>query len=251
MKKRALLIAFGQFCLATFSANAFADIVTLKDGSQIVGLVLSGGAREVQVKVGDNPQTISVDRLRSIQFEAPGVAEITTTQPQALPAGTRISIRTIDEISSKTADEHKDYEASVDEPVVVGGVTLIPAKAVALLRVNVTKPHPLSIPPKSATLSVRLVAFNIGGRRVEVLTNAVQQKGDSHTGAETAGGAGGGALIGLLAGGGWGTLWGAVIGGGGGYLYSKITGHVTIRPETRFIYTLPEPLKLGDQGGTR
>jgi hypothetical protein len=249
--KRALLIAVGQFCLATSSAYALADIVTLKDGSQIVGLVVSGGTREIQVKVGEGLQTVSVDQIQSIQFDTPGVAEITPAQTQTLPAGTSISIRTIDAINSKTADEDKDYAASVDDPVVVAGVTVIPAKTPAFLRVKVTKPHMLSFPPKSASLALHLVAFNINGRRVEVITNADQQKADSHSARDAAVGAGSGALIGLLAGGGWAALAGAVIGGGGGYVFDKITGHVRIPSEYKVTYKLPQPLVLSAQGGAQ
>jgi hypothetical protein len=102
-----------------------ADIVTLKDGTQISGSVESGGTREIRVKVGETSQTVSVDRIQSIHFDAP---ESTSTppQPQTLPIGTKISIRTIDEIDSNKADESKEYAASVDEAVVVNGITAVP-----------------------------------------------------------------------------------------------------------------------------
>src|ERR1700689_1524675 len=116
------------FAFAASGANVLADVVTLKDGSQISGLVESGGAREIQVKVGETSQPVSVDRIQSIQFDAPGVPS-TPTEPQTLPVGTRISIRTIDKIDSDTADEYKEYAASVDDAVVVNGVSAVPAKA--------------------------------------------------------------------------------------------------------------------------
>jgi hypothetical protein len=231
---RPLLVVL-WFC--PLEQSLYADAVTLKDGSQVSGRIESGGTREIRIETGTTTEMIAVDRIQSIQFEVG-----TPLQPRTLPAGAKISIRTTDPIDSKTADEHKEYLASLDAPVVVNGVTVIPAKATAYLRVQVTKPRLMSL--KTASLSLRLVAFSIGSQRVAVNTDQIQSKAASHAARDVAAGAGGGALIGVLTGGGWGLLWGTVIGGGGGYVYEKITGHVKIPSETRFTYTLPEPLVI-------
>jgi hypothetical protein len=246
--KRVLLIVFGQFCLMVPGANALTDVVTLKDGTQISGIVESGGTREIRVKVGENSQIVPVDRIQSIQFDVPEAAS-TPMQPQTLPTGSKISIRTIDEIDSGKADESKEYAASVDDAVVVNGVTAVPAKATALLRVEVTKADLLTIHPTSATISIRLAALKINGQRIEVRTNEVQSKGASHLKRDAAIGAGAGAGIGAVFGG----AIGAAIGGGagavGGLVFDKLTGRVAIPSETRFTYTLPEPLVINYQGG--
>jgi uncharacterized membrane protein len=248
--KRTLLIVFGQFCLLVSGTNALADVVTLKDGSQISGLVESGGTREIQVKVGETFQPVSVDRIQSIQFDVPGIPS-TPTEPQTLPVGTKISIRTIDAIDSKTADNYKEYAASVDDAVIVNGVTVVPAKATAVLRVEVTKAH--WVPPHltSASLSIRLVALNVGGQRVEVSTNQVESKGASHSKRDVLVGAATGALIGVVKGGLLGLIVGGGIGGLGGAIFDKATGHVMIPSETRFTYTLPEPVVINYQGAAR
>lgn len=231
-------------------ANALADVVTLKDGSRISGLVESGGAREIQVKVGETPQSVSVDQIQSIQFDPPA-GPSTPTKPQTLPSGTMIAIRTIDAIDSKTADEHKEYAASVDDAVIVDGVTAVPAKATAFLRVTVTKARLLSIHPTSAVLSIRLVALQINGTRIEVNADQVNSKGASHSLRDVAIGAASGAAAGAVFGGPVGAMVGAGAGGLGGIVFDKATGHVAIPSETRFTYTLPEPLVIDYAGGAR
>jgi uncharacterized membrane protein len=244
---------FATACAVAFAAsggNALADIVTLRDGSQISGLVESGGAREIQIKVGETSQPLSIDRIQSIQFDPPAEPS-TPTQSQALPAGTTIPIRTIDAIDSKTADEHKEYAASVDDAVVVNGVTAVPAKATAFLHVTVTKARLLSIHPTSAVLSIRLIALQINGRRIEVSANQVNSRGASHSLRDTAIGAASGAATGAVFGGPIGALVGAGLGGVGGAVFDKATGHVAIPAETRFTYRLPEPLTIDYAGVAR
>jgi uncharacterized membrane protein len=238
------------FAFAASGANALADVVTLKDGSQISGLVESGGAREIQVKVGETSQPFSIDRIQSIQFDPPAEPSA-ATQPQTLPAGTMIAIRTIDAIDSKTADEHKEYAASVDDAVVVNGVTAVPAKATAFLRVTVTKARLLSIHPTSAVLSIRLIALQINGKRIEVTADQVNSKGASHSLRDVTIGAASGAAAGAVFGGPVGAVVGAGVGGLGGVVFDKATGHVSIPSETRFTYALPEPLIIDYAGDAR
>ena len=53
--------------LLCFSATLFGDVVTLKDGRQISGVVQSG-TTDIRIKVGDDFQTIAVDQIQSIEF---------------------------------------------------------------------------------------------------------------------------------------------------------------------------------------
>lgn len=48
----------------------FGDVVTLKDGRQISGLVESGDIRKLHVKVADHSETIDIDQVQVIQFGA-------------------------------------------------------------------------------------------------------------------------------------------------------------------------------------
>src|SRR5271170_7544783 len=78
-----------------------------------------------------------------------------------LPVGTEIAISTVDRINSKKADSHKEYAASLDDPVIVDGVTVIPAHASAYLRVSDIQDAGFS---RRASLATSLVAVMINGQ---------------------------------------------------------------------------------------
>jgi len=65
--RRILPLIFWQFGLLA-GGPAFADVVTLKDGRQISGLVESGNIQELHIKVGDQSQTIDIHQVQAIQF---------------------------------------------------------------------------------------------------------------------------------------------------------------------------------------
>jgi hypothetical protein len=165
-----------------------------------------------------------------------------------LPVGTEIAIRTIDRIDSKTADLNREYAASLDDPVVVNGVTVAPANASAFLRVTDKQSSGFT---RRASLSLSLVAVNINGQKVKVETGKVDSKSGSQakrTATGAAVGAGTGAAIGAIAGGGLGAGIGAAAGGAAGTLGGVLMGKtVEIAPETRFTYTLTQPVVVNNQ----
>jgi len=65
--RRIILLVFWQFGLLA-GGRLFADVVTLKDGRQISGVVESGNTQELHVKVGDQSQTIDIHQVQAIQF---------------------------------------------------------------------------------------------------------------------------------------------------------------------------------------
>jgi hypothetical protein len=162
-------------------------------------------------------------------------------QSITLPVGTEIAISTVDRINSKKADSHKEYAASLDDPVIVDGVTVIPAKASAFLRVSDIQDAGFS---RRASLATSLVAVMINGQRVAVNTDKVDSKSGSQvkrTATGAAVGAGTGAAIGGAVGGGAGAGIGAGVGAAGGAVAGKIFGKaVEIAPETRFTYRLTQ-----------
>ena len=169
-----------------------------------------------------------------------------------LPVGTEIAVRTIDRIDSKKADLNHEYAASLDDPVIVDGVEVVPANANAILRV--TEAHSPTLTHR-ASLSTSLVAVTINGQRVNVETGKVDSKAGSQakrTLTGTAAGAGAGAAIGAAAGGGSGAAIGAGAGAAAGTVAGKLTGKgVQIAPETRFTYKLTQPAAINSQGGSR
>ncbi len=162
-----------------------------------------------------------------------------TAFTQMLPAGTEISIRTIDPINSKTADESKEYAASVDSAVVVQGVTVLPAKTRAFFRAtDVVQP---SIKNK-ASLSLSLVAVEVSGQRVPVETSKLVSAGGSpvkSTSKAVLIGGTAGAVFGLVVGGGKGAVLFGIVGGATGGLVSKFWHSAIVIPsESRFTYKL-------------
>jgi uncharacterized protein YcfJ len=171
-------------------------------------------------------------------------------EPQSitLPIGAEIAIRTIDRIDSKSADLKREYAATLDDPVLVDGVTIVPANSSAFLRVTDKQRSGFT---RRASLSISLVAVTVNGQRVEVNTDKVDSKSGSQakrTATGAAIGAGTGAVIGGLAGGGLGAGIGAAAGGAAGAVGGVLLGKtVEIAPETRFTYRLAQPVVINYQ----
>src|SRR5580692_6813309 len=167
----------------------------------------------------------------------------TPQQPQSitLPVCTEIAISTIDRIDSKTADKNKEYAASLDDPVIVDGVEVVPAKASAFLRVTDVKNPKF----KRASLTLSLVAVTVNGQRVEVNTDTVDSQSGTRakrTAVGAAAGAGAGAAIGAAVGGGAGAGIGAGVGALGGATAGILARKgVEVASETRFTYRLTQP----------
>src|ERR1035441_10030587 len=94
--RRILLLIFWQFGLLA-GGRLFADVVTLKDGRQISGLVESGNTQELHIKVADQSQTIDIHQVQAIQFGVslpappaapppPKVADLAPAAPEPAPA---------------------------------------------------------------------------------------------------------------------------------------------------------------------
>jgi hypothetical protein len=100
-----------------------------------------------------------------------------------------------------------------------------------------------------ASLSLALESVTIGGDAYDIKTSSVSryQKGKGkRTAAMIGGGAGGGALIGGLAGGGKGALIGAVLGGGAGTAGAAYTGEkeIVMPAESTLSFKLTAPLTV-------
>lgn len=162
-------------------------------------------------------------------------------QSVTLPAGTEISIRTIDLIESEKADVNKEYAASLTEAVLVNGLAVIPANADAFLRVSDIQTARFR---RRASLSISLIGVAASGHRTPLETaklasQAGLQRKRMLTGAAV--GAGTGAGIGAIAGGGVGAAVGAAAGGVSGAVVAKVTGKgVSVLPETRLTFRLTQ-----------
>ena len=169
----------------------------------------------------------------------PANGPASNSQSITLPAGTEISIRTIDRINSKKDSAKREYAATLDDPIEVDGMTVVPAQANAFLKVTERS---------KGSLSISLAGFMAGGERIAVNTDKV----DSHRGSTAkrtavgaAGGAGAGAAIGAIAGGGAGAGIGAAVGAAAGGIFGHMTAKpIEIAPETRFTFRLEEDINI-------
>ena len=167
--------------------------------------------------------------------------------PVTIPAGTVITVRTAQALSSKTSQEGETFTATVARPVDVDGAVAIPDGASATG--TVVAAHPLGRFKGGALLQVRLSSITINGQSVPVDTSAVART-EKSKGKRSAtligGGAGLGAIVGAIAGGGKGAAIGALAGAGAGTAGTAFTGNkeIEIPAEYALSFKLLKPVEV-------
>ncbi len=150
--------------LALAVSAAWADTLELKNGSLIKGKFVSGTETEINFQVGSTTQTYNVADIVSLKFEPEGAAsalsrrrkpagsslsttlrwrrpQVEQTKPAfvSIPAGTRISVRTIEAIDSSTSMVGDKFEASLEGPMSIEGRILVPDEALVYGRLTEAK----------------------------------------------------------------------------------------------------------------
>ncbi len=153
------------------------------------------------------------------------------------PAGTKITIRVGQELSSGTAKSGQTFDGSLAQDVVVNGQTI--AKAGAPVTGKVTSAKSSGRLQAPGQLAIRLTS--VDGK--PVTTASKYFKGKSHKKSnitKIGGGTAAGALIGGLAGGGKGAAIGAVAGAGAGTGVAAATGKMeaVVPAETALTFTV-------------
>jgi YMGG-like Gly-zipper len=265
--------------LCSFSAFALGDSLELKNGSLIKGKYVGGDANTVSFEVGSTVQKYNVADIQTLTFEAstrsvaaapsapklaprppaavrltpdPESADLSTTQPRSsrtltVPAGTEINVRMIDSVDSETNRIGDRFQASLEEPLVVDGVTVAPKNANIYGRLSEAKEA--GRVAGSSQLKLELTGIVLNGETVPLLTGEYELTGKgrgSNTAKKAAGGAAIGAVIGAIAGGGKGAAIGAGVGAGAGTTINVITKgeQVKVPSETLLSFTLQQPLNL-------
>lgn len=237
---------------------ALGDTLTLRSGKVIEGTFVGGDSRQIRMLVGDRVQSFSVSDVRSLQFGAAGAASEPAPAPAApastqqragiqIPAGTEIVIRMIDDVDSQVHRVGQTFKASLDEPIIVDGRTLVARHADVLAKLVEEKESGRLT--GRAELTLALVSFTIDGKTFDVVTQEVTTASESRTGqtAKVVGGATAlGAIVGAIAGGGRGAAIGAASGAGAGTAVQVITKgeRVRIPSESRLVFTLQQPVSL-------
>jgi hypothetical protein len=128
-----------------------------------------------------------------------------------------VSIRMIDPVDSKTSHVGQTFKASLESPVIVDGLTVIPKGGDAF--VKLMKVQSAGALSGTSELQLQLDRVYIGNKSYTVTSNDYDSVGDSQgkkAVKQTGVGAGIGAIIGAIAGGKKGAAIGAGVGGGAG-----------------------------------
>jgi hypothetical protein len=249
--------------LMTFTI-AWADTITLKDGTQHNGTLISATSTTVSFREGSAIRRYPRSNVELIEFnsepalssrEAAGGAARSSlgagTRSATLPAGTEITVLANEDIDSKTANEGQVFPADVAEDVLdSSGRVVIPKGSEAELVIR--RVEAAGTVSGSSDLVLDLQSVKVGGRRYTVSSAELEQKGreglgkNKRTAEMVGGGAVLGTLIGAVAGGGKGAAIGAATGAAAGAGAQVLTRgkSVKVPAESKLKFQLDQPLNL-------
>jgi len=238
-------------------------IVAAKSGKvTLTGKVKTPAAQQkVEQIARDEPGAAGVDDETAVQPDAsaapapaaqamappPPPVEKPKPQPIVVPAGTTLTVRVGQALSSKTSQSGQTFLATLAQPVSVGGRTAIPAGSTVSGTVVTAKSKGKI--KGEGELTLALTSVTVKGQTYNIQTGVLDQtvKGKGkRTAVATGGGAAGGALIGGIAGGGKGAGIGALVGAGAGLVGGAMTGNqqIEIPAESALSFRMSAPLTL-------
>lgn len=168
-------------------------------------------------------------------------------EPLVVSAGTSVTVRLQQSLSSASAVPGERFEATIDEPVVTENQIVIPVGSTVYGHVVSARRSGRLRHPGEIALTLDSVV--VDQQTIPLATSHVVAYGGSHKKRNLAwigGGSGGGALIGALAGAGKGALIGGGIGAAAGTTVALVTGKkdVTFAAERRLRFRLRQDVNL-------
>jgi hypothetical protein len=251
---------------------AWADTLELKNGSVIKGKFMGGTESDISFQVGSSVQKYSLADIDSLKFDSDGdasdqpkpstnllpsapqpaeQAEAKTPANLTIPAGTLIYVRTIDAIDSSRNQVGDQFQATLEEPLRVDGIEIVPRDATVFGRLAESKESGTFA--GRSQLKLELTGLVVNGQTVPILTGEYELTGKSRgasTARRTVGGAAVGSIIGAIAGGGEGAAIGAGVGATAGAGSEIITGgdQVRVPSETLIEFTLQQDVSVPKAG---
>jgi hypothetical protein len=233
------------FMLLLASGDSWPDTLHLKSGRTIDGTFLAGNTREVQF-LGETGKTNAypLADVDTVVFSANLPPPPPPAAPRRtaifIPPGTPITARLIDGVDVDSSITGQSFRASIDDPIMIGGATIVPRGAPAVVQaVKVQESGRLK---GSAEVTLKLMSFVARGKSYDVASSYADAKSEGEgkkTTRKIIGGAGLGAIIGGLAGGGRGAAIGAAAGGAGGTaVAASAKAKLKLPPETRLQFQL-------------
>lgn len=168
-----------------------------------------------------------------------------------IPAGTMITVRLREELSTKHSQDGQNFTATLDQPLVVDGFVI--AERGSSQRGRIVELDRAGRVKGRAALAVELTELNTAdGQKIALKTDSFRKEAESGMKgdmAKTGVAAGIGAAIGAIAGGGKGAAIGAGIGGaaGAGGVLATRGKDASLPSETRLTFRLKEPLTLTEK----
>ena len=233
--KIAVLVVFALITLAGCSKDSTSATggqqatVTLKDGTTFSGTVAGNTADAITLRAASGEsRTYPMAQIAGVKYEdaaAPAPASSSAAAPAPKPpvltstiaAGTVIEVRNNDSIDSQTASAGQTYSAVIaaDVPNTDGGVAIAKGSNATLMVKAASGQGKIQ---GQSDLVVDLDSVEVGGRKYQLDTNDVVEKGTAGVGKNkrTAIFTGGGAVLG--------TVLGAVAGGGKGAAIGAASG---------------------------
>jgi hypothetical protein len=269
--------------LSLAAPMAWADSLELKNGSLIKGKFLGGTETEISFQVGSTVQKYNVADIVSLKFDSattlqlpaaissgviagggasvpaplalsslpddPGTVAHVEMKPAyvTIPAGTLISVRTIDAIDSAYSLVGDRFLAALEEPLILDGNVVAARDSPVYGRL--TQSEQSGTFAGRSKLRLELTGIVVNGKLIPVVTGEYEATGKSRgasTAKRTTGGAALGAIIGAVADGGQGAAIGAGVGAAAGAGSEIITGgdQVKVPSETLLDFTLLQDVSI-------
>ena len=203
-----------------------------------------------------NAKSTPADRGQApkVPTRVPGVETPASKAPIApaiqtvtIPAGTMLTVAMIDAVSTDTNKVGDTFSASLTDPVVVDGKTVLPKGIKVRGRIESLE-EPGRVKGKAA-ISLVLTQLVRNGKSYAIATQSFTAQAESETkkdALKVGGGAGLGAIIGAIAGGKKGAAIGAAVGGGAGTTAVLVTkgSQMRIDSETKINFVLMDDIHI-------